>query len=470
MQSFRLDPYLWVHLAGLAAVPLWFDVCLLGLAAGDPILPVWLELGVLIAIGVLPVLWMQWQRPFCIFSLVVFALRPDQISPSQRRLLHLFRDPIGRGISLLVPLPLIWGLWQIYRLAPLAADYTPFPNRGVGVLIAAIAFLLVNLFTQVPIRVLRVLLAPATALEGIDPYAPEAIAQDFTLIGLRVNRILPPLDLPSVEAPPEAPPQPAVADQQEPEESEEPVPAAGAEADGDEMDQTTTEAETASEVDITTGEATADTDKVMVGGPTDAALAAPAPAADSDGTTKEKTDDIASDEEVTAPKAMADDPAAVEADTEPTPEAKEPEAGFPEDSELSELDEDAIAAVDAPNWPVDDSVEALDYEGTSGPPESVDTQVESTKDDPEDDPEDGADSSSAAAEPSTTAADGPLQASDSSHPGDINGYHPATTDTGEPAASEPGTDGQPPQESPESGHESSPQSLDDPGEPESRSE
>lgn len=27
MQPWRSDPYLWVHLAGLATVPLWIDLC-----------------------------------------------------------------------------------------------------------------------------------------------------------------------------------------------------------------------------------------------------------------------------------------------------------------------------------------------------------------------------------------------------------------------------------------------------------
>jgi hypothetical protein len=46
MQPWRSDPYLWVHLAGLATVPLWIDLCLLGLAVGNPALP-GLELAVI---------------------------------------------------------------------------------------------------------------------------------------------------------------------------------------------------------------------------------------------------------------------------------------------------------------------------------------------------------------------------------------------------------------------------------------
>ena len=77
MRSFWSDPYLWVHLAGLAAVPIFLEICLIGFAVGDPLLPGWLELLLVAAIGSAPILWMQWQRPFYIFSLVGVALQPE---------------------------------------------------------------------------------------------------------------------------------------------------------------------------------------------------------------------------------------------------------------------------------------------------------------------------------------------------------------------------------------------------------
>jgi hypothetical protein len=193
MRSFRLDPYLWVHLAGLAAVPLWLDICLLGLATGDPVLPVWTELGLVGALGSLPVVWMQWQKPFSIFSLVLLALRPDRMSDDRRRILRLFKDPIVKFLAALAPIPLIWALSRLYTLSPLVADLSPFTagGRGLGLLVAAIAFLLANLFVQVPLSVLRVLATPQRVFDKLPPYAAEQIKQDFTLLGFRVNRILP---------------------------------------------------------------------------------------------------------------------------------------------------------------------------------------------------------------------------------------------------------------------------------------
>lgn len=209
MRSFRLDPYLWVHLAGLAAVPLWLDICLLGLATGEPVLPTWLELGWVAGIGVLPVAWMQWRRPFCIFSLVFLSLRPDRLSEDRRRLLRLFKDPLVKFVTALAPIPLLWALNKLYVLAPLAADLTPFGlgGRWLGLLVAAIAFLLANLFVQVPLSVLRVLLTPQRVFDQLPPYAPEQVRQDFTLLGIRINQILPDWQVPAVV--PSASPVPA---------------------------------------------------------------------------------------------------------------------------------------------------------------------------------------------------------------------------------------------------------------------
>jgi hypothetical protein len=193
MRSFRLDPYLWVHLAGLAAVPLWLDICLLGLATGEPVLPTWLELALVAGFGILPVAWMQWRRPFCIFSLVFLSLRPDRLSEDRRRLLRLFKDPLVKFVTALAPVPLLWALNKLYMLAPLAADLTPFGlgGRWLGLLVAAIAFLLANLFVQVPLSVVRVLLTPQRVFDQLPPYAPEQVRQDFTLLGIRINQILP---------------------------------------------------------------------------------------------------------------------------------------------------------------------------------------------------------------------------------------------------------------------------------------
>ncbi len=200
MRPFRSDPYLWIHLAGLAAVPLWLELCFVGLAIGEPLLPPAVELAVVAAVGVLPVLWMQWQAPFYIFSVLVAALPPERLTGSQRQLLPFFKGVVPKLLSLGAAVVLVSLLWQLDRIAPLAmpaALHWPVPQqRWFGLGVAAIAFLLANLFTQVPVSVLQVLRLPEARVAAVAPYPTEAIAQQFTLLGWRVNRLLPATTLP----------------------------------------------------------------------------------------------------------------------------------------------------------------------------------------------------------------------------------------------------------------------------------
>ncbi|HEY9623399.1 MAG TPA: low-complexity tail membrane protein [Crinalium sp.] len=191
MRSFRSDPYLWIHLAGVAALPILLEICFLGLAAGEPFLPVGIELLLIAALGIAPVLWMQWQRPFCIFSLLLVALKPGQLTVEQRKILRLFKTQENRAIAILTPIILVWVLWQLYRFAPIASDITPFHSRGLGLLVAAIAFMGSNLFAQVPASIVPVLFTSESKFEGIEPYPVEKVGREFSLLGIPVKRILP---------------------------------------------------------------------------------------------------------------------------------------------------------------------------------------------------------------------------------------------------------------------------------------
>ncbi|MEO1070288.1 MAG: low-complexity tail membrane protein, partial [Cyanobacteria bacterium J06638_6] len=192
MKPWRCDPYLWVHLAGLATVPLWIDLCLLGLAVGNPTLPE-LELGVIVAVGVLPVLVMQLWQPFYIFCLPGLVVRPEALEDSQRRLLSQFRCLRVRLGALLAPIPLVWALVKLYPLAFLARELTPFSDwsRLGGLAIAVLGFFLANLFLQVPLAVLQVLGTPDRRFQQALLYPTDQIAADFRLIGLPVGKILP---------------------------------------------------------------------------------------------------------------------------------------------------------------------------------------------------------------------------------------------------------------------------------------
>lgn len=193
MRSFWSDPYLWIHLAGIVAVPICLVLCWLGLAVGNPILPVWLELCLISVVGIAPVLWMQLSRPFNIFSVLIFALKPEILTTEQRKILSLFQTNSQRVLAVLTPIALMGILWQINRAAPMAASITPFlPDwRLAGLGLAAIAFFLCNLFLQVPVSVAKVLVTSESAFAATEPYPVERIPHDFTLAGFQVDRILP---------------------------------------------------------------------------------------------------------------------------------------------------------------------------------------------------------------------------------------------------------------------------------------
>lgn len=193
MQRFRLDPFLWIHFAGLATLPLWLGFCLLGFAVGYPVLPVGLEFLLVAVVGIIPVLWMQWFSPFYIFSILVIAIKPEQLTTEQQRILTGFKTQRHQGFSIITPVLLLPILWQLYRIAPLATDVASvLPSwRLLGLAIAAVAFFGCNLFTQVPISVLGVLLTSESELSNRSPLSPDQIRQGFTIVGLKVNRILP---------------------------------------------------------------------------------------------------------------------------------------------------------------------------------------------------------------------------------------------------------------------------------------
>ena len=195
MRAFWLDPYLWIHLAGLAALPIFLELCLLGLAIGDPILPVWLELLLVAVVGIAPVLWMQWQRPFYIFSIVAVALKPEQLTEDQRRLLTLFKSQRNRLTAGVVTVGLLLLVRWMYGAAAIASEVAPaLPGgRATGLLLAAVAFLGSNLFLQVPVSVAGVMLTGQSDFAKLAPYAPDQIRQSFTSIGLQIRQILPPI-------------------------------------------------------------------------------------------------------------------------------------------------------------------------------------------------------------------------------------------------------------------------------------
>jgi hypothetical protein len=187
----RSEPFLWIHLVGIALFPVLSQIALMGLAVGDSYSYL-IELPLLVAIAILPILFMQLSRPFDIFSVLFLSLRPESLTEEQRKILSLFKTASPKIWSLITALVMLLFLWLMYHLSPLATGIEGFlPQwRILGLGIAAIAFLGSNLFLQIPLSVLQVLLTKESKLTQIEPYPREKIVQDFTVPGIKVNKIL----------------------------------------------------------------------------------------------------------------------------------------------------------------------------------------------------------------------------------------------------------------------------------------
>lgn len=191
MENFKVEPYLWIHLAGITVAPLTLQLAWLGLAIGDPWPFYGIELLLLFAIAILPILWMQWFRPFDFFSLPLITLQPETLTIEQRRTLSRLKTSQHRLLSLVTAIGVTGLSWQIYQLAPFGSTTVlALPQwRILGLGIAAIAFLLSHLFIQIPAAVLAILLTSQEQWAATELCETVSIPAQFTLLGFRVKRI-----------------------------------------------------------------------------------------------------------------------------------------------------------------------------------------------------------------------------------------------------------------------------------------
>ena len=189
--NIRDEPFLWIHLAGIALFPVSIELTLIGLGIGNSF-PYFIELPLLAAIAILPILLMQLTRPFDIFSVLIFSLQPESLTNQQRQILSFFKTLKHKAMSIVAAIFMLLLLWSIYRLSPLTTGIAAFlPQwRILGLAIAATSFLLGNLFLQVPLGVLQVLTIKKSKLAHLEPHLLEKIERDFTVPGIKVSKIL----------------------------------------------------------------------------------------------------------------------------------------------------------------------------------------------------------------------------------------------------------------------------------------
>ena len=206
-------------MAGIGVFPLWMALTVMGLATGDPRLPVWLEQLLVLSLGIGLVARMQIRRPFYLFSILAVARPPDQLSPQRRRILSGFRSKPYLLVPLLVILVMIaLGEW-LYDIAPLfhALSFLP-ENRFIGLIVAGVGFWGANLFIQIPAAAAWALSSDQHQLEQYEPVDPESIEEQFTVIGKRWSNLLSRWD---PDLLPETPPEPAADQPPEEQDTEE---------------------------------------------------------------------------------------------------------------------------------------------------------------------------------------------------------------------------------------------------------
>ncbi len=191
MRKHWQEPFLWIHAAGILAFPLWIGLTLIGLATGDPLLPVGVEQAGVAVVGIGPVFAMQWRKPFNIFSLLVASVPPEDLTPEQRRILAAFLSPEQKVLTVLAAILMLEVGERLYDFAPLFAPLTSGNGtRIAGLAIAALGFWGANLFLQIPIAVARVLLLSEPELAQIEPIPTEEIERQFSVIGNRHSQLL----------------------------------------------------------------------------------------------------------------------------------------------------------------------------------------------------------------------------------------------------------------------------------------
>jgi hypothetical protein len=187
----RRDPFLWFHVAAIAAVPLTLVLSMLGLAVGDPVFPSWLEI---LLLGLPPIalsVWLQYSQPIFPYSLWIMYRPADKLAENQLRVLSLLKSYATGWVAIVVGVFLYVVFRQIYIAAPLAAGMTFLPSalRLVGILWAVVFFAISALLLQVGIAAARILIMPATEFMAAKPFDPANVARGFFVLGQRSPKL-----------------------------------------------------------------------------------------------------------------------------------------------------------------------------------------------------------------------------------------------------------------------------------------
>ncbi len=194
---------LWGQVTTAAAVPLALMLCQLGLAVGDPVLPSALEVGLLGALPISVLIWVQWRQPFYPFRLWVYYQAPEALTERQRqwlaRLLPMPHQPWlhPHGWLAVVSGWLVYaGFRQLYATAPAVEAVALLPPylRLLGVLWAVVWVSIATVLLQGAVTAARLLFL---AGEEGTPLSIDSIRRNFTFWGQEGGTILKVLGVPT---------------------------------------------------------------------------------------------------------------------------------------------------------------------------------------------------------------------------------------------------------------------------------
>ncbi|MFM7267301.1 MAG: low-complexity tail membrane protein [Cyanobium sp.] len=200
----RREPLLWLHLLGLAALPLEAAALLLVLAGADPgPLPA-LELLFCWSLGAAGPALLLWRLPPDLWSLLLLQVplkgrRPDQLRLSALQGALPVRLLAAAGAPLLVPL-----LWWCDRTAGLAWAFSPLRSspRLVVLLVAAALLALMLWQWQQSVQALWLLSRPATKVAQSLPLPLAEAAERRLNLGLPLLLLKPLVSQPRITTSP----------------------------------------------------------------------------------------------------------------------------------------------------------------------------------------------------------------------------------------------------------------------------
>lgn len=189
------DPYLWLHLVGLATLPLTLALVAIALAWGIPVPFSNTELILIVLIGGLPVWILQIWRPWQPFGFLCFQIPPERMDERQKRILRLIQSNRQPLLNVAGAVVMVLLLWQISHYAPLATGlsegFWQWRIFGLGVAIAG--FFLGNVSIQMSFTLLPTLFSSEKTVQAMDPHPNISIRRDFACWGLPMGQIFPSL-------------------------------------------------------------------------------------------------------------------------------------------------------------------------------------------------------------------------------------------------------------------------------------